>query len=133
MKRSSLVAVILSFFCLVATWPSAAENNNPEETPAILKLDRPQEGEWFGLYIRGKKAGFLFNNLKEGYFHGKKAVVSVGVMEFNASASGANVQRKLVMSDSMNFAMAAVCSDFGFSWKVTAVKRHWREIVRHRK
>ncbi len=59
----------------------------PEE-PAVLGLPRPEGGEWLGLYLMGKKAGWLFGDLVTDTFGGVAAVRSEMRLRLEVAVGG---------------------------------------------
>jgi predicted transglutaminase-like cysteine proteinase len=66
------------------------------EIPKILAVPRPKGGEWMGLYVLGKKAGWAFAEIREGEYEGKKVVVAISRVTLKALAGGADLQRDVL-------------------------------------
>lgn len=75
--------------------PAAAQKTVTGEVPKILKLPRPAGGEWLGLYILGKKAGYAFIDLKEGELDGTPAIHATSVVSIAAEVGGTPTQRTI--------------------------------------
>src|SRR6185437_818352 len=43
----------------------------PGSQPDVMTLKRPAGGEWMGLYLQGKKAGWAFTDVKSATFDGQ--------------------------------------------------------------
>jgi hypothetical protein len=65
------------------------------QTPLILSLPRPKGGEWMGLYVLGKKAGYAFTELREGEHGGRRAIVERSTITLRASLGGIEAQRSM--------------------------------------
>ena len=102
MKRvvSLLLATLLSTSCASASAkpPAPAKAAAPAAeaaVPQVLQLARPKGGEWFGLYVLGKKAGYAFFNLREGTYEGQRAIVEEGQVTLRASVAGVETVREV--------------------------------------
>ncbi|HEY3444893.1 MAG TPA: transglutaminase-like domain-containing protein [Myxococcales bacterium] len=75
--------------------PASATPAQAEAAPApkVLSLPRPKGGEWMGLYVLGKKAGWAFSDMREGELDGRKVVVSISRVVIKASVGGAAMER----------------------------------------
>ena len=96
MKRL-LVTCLLALACAPAL--AAAPAGAPEHVaaaPRILTVPRPQGGEWMGLYVLGKKAGWAYTELRDGEYEGKKVVVAISRVTLKASVGGADMQRDVL-------------------------------------
>ncbi|MGC4118101.1 MAG: transglutaminase-like domain-containing protein [Myxococcales bacterium] len=69
----------------------AAEPATP--LPKVLTLPRPKGGEWMGLYVLGKKAGWAFSDMREGQLDGQKVVVAESRVVIKASVGGQAMER----------------------------------------
>ncbi|MBI5548400.1 MAG: transglutaminase domain-containing protein [Deltaproteobacteria bacterium] len=67
-----------------------------DPVPLILSVPRPKGGEWMGLYVLGKKAGWAFADLREGEYGGQKAVVATSRVTLKANVGGASMQRDVL-------------------------------------
>jgi hypothetical protein len=63
--------------------------------PLILRVPRPAGGEWLGLYLMGKKAGYSFSDVREGVFQGRKAVVATSTTTLKVAVGGAPATREV--------------------------------------
>lgn len=81
----------------VAAAPAAAPNAPAArlEAPRLLRLPRPQGGEWFGLYVLGQKAGYAFFDIRVGEYEGKKAVVEESRVTLRATVGGVETVREV--------------------------------------
>lgn len=97
MTQRVLLACLLSALAApaLAAAPAAAPAAAGSEAavPKVLQLPRPKGGEWMGIYVLGKKAGWAFAELKEGTFEGRKAIVSTSRVVLQASVGGAPMER----------------------------------------
>ncbi len=97
MKRtlSALLPLLLVPLQAAAAQPALAPAHPADELPAVLKVKRPQGGEWFGLYILGKKAGYAFSDLRAGEHNGQKVIVERSDVTLRASIGGAPTERSM--------------------------------------
>jgi hypothetical protein len=101
MKRaiSLLLAVFALGSCASASAKPQAEKapkaveSKATAVPRIMQLERPKGGEWFGLYVLGKKAGYAFFDIREGEYEGQKAVVEESRVTLKASVAGVETER----------------------------------------
>ncbi|MGI5861692.1 MAG: transglutaminase-like domain-containing protein [Myxococcales bacterium] len=77
--------------------PEAAESKAPEASavPRVMQLERPKGGEWFGLYVLGKKAGYAFFDIREGELEGQKVVIEESRVTLKASVAGVETMREV--------------------------------------
>lgn len=75
--------------------PAAASAAESGELPAVLRAKRPAGGEWFGLYILGKKAGFAFSELRPGEWNGEKVILERSDVTLSASIEGKPMERSI--------------------------------------
>ncbi|MBS2032034.1 MAG: transglutaminase family protein [Deltaproteobacteria bacterium] len=73
-----------------ASHPQAAA-----EQPDVLTLKRPAGGEWMGLYLQGKKAGWAFTDVKGATFDGQPAVEAISDVALSATIGGAKTEREM--------------------------------------
>ncbi len=90
-RTYSLAAVAIFSTSMVS--PAASARKQPK--PQILRLDRPAQGEWFGIYMMGKKAGYAFTHLEEGMWQNKKAIVSTSEVTLRVAVAGKEIQRTI--------------------------------------
>jgi len=60
----------------------------------VLSVDRPDEPEWFGLYLMGKKAGWSRNDLRREIRDGKDVLVERSATLIRATVGGREVERR---------------------------------------
>lgn len=63
--------------------------------PQVLTLQRPEGGEWLGLYLQGKKAGWAYSDVRMGEFEGGPAVLAISEVALSATIGGAKTERHL--------------------------------------
>jgi transglutaminase-like putative cysteine protease len=104
MKRSP--ALLLTLFALTACPeerpprgelrpPQAQISAGPASLPDVLSLRRPAGAEYFGLYIGGKKAGYIRSELTRERRDGKDVLVSRQLMTLRTKADGKPADRTL--------------------------------------
>lgn len=105
MKRPLLLSCLLALACTPSrsTPPAQAPDSKPPAAaaaadpvvavPKVLALPRPKGGEWMGLYVLGKKAGWAFSDMREGSLDGKKVAVAVSRVLIKASVGGNPMER----------------------------------------
>lgn len=93
MTRALMTCLLAA--ALAAPVSAAAPASQPSGVPTILSLPRPKGGEWMGLYVLGKKAGWAYSELREGSYEGTKAIVAVSHVTLQASVGGANMHRDI--------------------------------------
>lgn len=67
----------------------------PVQLPEVLRLQRPKGGEWMGLYLQGKKAGWAFTDVTQGQWNGQPAIQAVSDVALSATIGGAKTERKV--------------------------------------
>jgi hypothetical protein len=72
-----------------------AKSVEVEKKPDVLTVKRPAGGEWIGLYLQGKKAGWAFNQIDEAQVDGKTVVRAKSVVLLSATIGGAKTERKM--------------------------------------
>jgi hypothetical protein len=102
MTRTRLAAPLLSLsLALLCAAPALAQAPAPAARPAapkadvsdVLKVPRPQGGEWLGLYLMDKKVGYFFTDVSR--VPGKKDQVrSINELVFKATV-GKNVSERV--------------------------------------
>lgn len=98
MKRLALAACLVAASCVpalaAAPAPTApAAQAAASNLPKVLTVPRPKGGEWMGLYVLGKKAGYAFSEIREGELDGKKVVVAISRVVLKATVGGAEMER----------------------------------------
>ncbi|MFN7135229.1 MAG: transglutaminase domain-containing protein, partial [Myxococcales bacterium] len=91
MIRSASVLLL----CLFAASPALAQKPAPAaaKKPQVLAVDRPLGGEWMGVYVLGKKAGFAFSDLVEAKYEGRPAILAKSHLTLRAVVGGAKTER----------------------------------------
>jgi hypothetical protein len=69
--------------------PLAAVQNN--ELSDVLKVPRPQDGEYFGVYLKGQKVGYMFSRVTASTDN--KSVTAVNQMHIKAKVGQAEIER----------------------------------------
>jgi transglutaminase-like putative cysteine protease len=97
MKRAicSLMGLLLLAGCTTASAKAAAPAASKQASVRVLELPRPKGGEWFGLYVLGKKAGYAFFDLHEGTWEGQPAIVEESRVTLKASVGGVETTREV--------------------------------------
>jgi transglutaminase-like putative cysteine protease len=99
MKRtlSALLPLLLIPLRVAAAQPqpTPAAAQAPAELPAVLRAKRPTGGEWYGLYILGKKAGFAFSELRAGEWNGQKVIIERSDVTLRAAIEGKPMERSI--------------------------------------
>ena len=78
---------------IAPTQPQAAAA--PGSQPDVMTLKRPVGGEWMGLYLQGKKAGWAFTDVKSATFEGQPAVETISDVALSATIGGAKTERQM--------------------------------------
>jgi hypothetical protein len=91
LRRPSLLLALL----LALAAPAFAAEGHLGRKPTVLTLPRPASGEWMGLYLQGKKAGWAFSNVTFAVFDGTPAVKAVSEVALSANIGGAKTERHL--------------------------------------
>jgi transglutaminase-like putative cysteine protease len=65
----------------------------PAPAPEALRLSRPAGGEWHGLYLVDRKAGWAFSSLEEAEFEGRPAVKATSRFTLAATVGGNAISR----------------------------------------
>src|SRR5438270_242589 len=63
--------------------------------PQVLNLPRPAGGEWMGLYLQGKKAGWAFTDVKTATLDGVPVVQATSDVALSATIGGAKTERQM--------------------------------------
>lgn len=84
MRRLLVIAL-----CLALPGAASAQARAPE----LLRLERPAAGEWHGIYLLGKKAGWTFSHLDEAPYQGKPAVRSISRVGLRVAVGAKTVER----------------------------------------
>jgi hypothetical protein len=94
----------LALFSLAPSFANAADKDGKSATasasvsksaPQVLQAKRPKGGEWMGLYLAGKKAGWAFSDLDETTWEGQKVVRATNEVLLSATIGGAKSERKM--------------------------------------
>jgi hypothetical protein len=97
MMRAALAAPLVALLgAAAAAAPHPAAPAAATGLPRILSVPRPKGGEWMGLYVLGKKAGWAFSDLRVGEYEGQKVIVSTSRVTLKASVGGADMQRDVL-------------------------------------
>lgn len=88
MRRFSLVSLLITLACTSAVAEQPLSD--------VVKVPRPEKGEYMGLYLKGQKIGYMFSNVTLS--PGKDSIVSVNEMHFKAKV-GANAISDRVMKE----------------------------------
>lgn len=78
---------------VTATPPKPTEAS-ARKTPTVLTVKRPTGPEWFGLYLMGKKAGWLWMKMAREQRGGVEVLVARQEMLIQASVAGQQVVRR---------------------------------------
>ena len=96
MKRAALAFLVALALAAPALAAAPAREVAAPALPKILTMARPKGGEWMGLYVLGKKAGWAFSGLRAGEYEGQKVVVALSRVTLKASVGGADMQRDVL-------------------------------------
>lgn len=83
---------VVSILAGVVSPPATA--NTPTRL-TVLSLRRPVDGEWMGIYLLGRKAGYSFSQVSEGRLLGRPVVVATEDTTLKATLGGAAVRRRV--------------------------------------
>ena len=73
--------------------PQAVLSAGSATAPDVLTLRRPEMPEWFGIYLAGKKAGYMETSVAREIQDGREVVVGRSEQFLKATVGGAAVQR----------------------------------------
>jgi transglutaminase-like putative cysteine protease len=96
------VALFLPLAACPEQRPAPSPRRPPQATlaagagalPDVLTVKRPEEPEWFGLYLVGKKAGFTRTELRRELRDGKDVLVGRAETLIRATVGGRDVERR---------------------------------------
>jgi transglutaminase-like putative cysteine protease len=66
----------------------------PAMPPEVTSVSRPQGREWFGIYVAGKKAGWMVQELRTEREGGKEQLVAVQETVLQVSVGGKKIERR---------------------------------------
>lgn len=92
MRRSLVHFALLAILVPLASAHAAQPAALPKE-PLALSVPRPAGGEWFGVYLAGKKVGWLFSEARDGVYDGTPAIVSTQRIVMDVTLDGKPVFR----------------------------------------
>jgi hypothetical protein len=101
MKRTVLALLLVPLCAACASGAAAQVPAAPPALPpaaalpAVLRVPRPKGGEWYGLYVLGKKAGYAFSELRLSEHQGQKAIALRNEVTLKASIGGAATERTI--------------------------------------
>ncbi len=65
-------------------------------TPSVLKLHRPTEGEWMGVYLLGKKAGYSFSKISLEHGKPESRLIALEDTTLRATVGTKTVSRRIM-------------------------------------
>ena len=75
--------------------PAQAPKLPQGQLPSVLKAKRPQGGEYLGLYLQGKKAGWAFSDVELATVDGKPVVKAKSAVTLSAIIGGQKTERHM--------------------------------------
>ncbi len=97
MKRTVMSLLLFPLCAGCATGAAAQVPAKPPAAglPEVLRVPRPKGGEWYGLYVLGKKAGYAFSELQLSESQGKRVIIERNDVTLKASIGGAVTERTI--------------------------------------
>ncbi len=94
-SHSSRAALLVAALAAFAASPALSKTLSKSSLPQVMQVARPPDGEWFGVYVLGQKAGYSFTDVRWGTFQGRQAIVEVATSVLKVTVGGTEATRSI--------------------------------------